>query len=96
SIAREQMSGFGGVVSFIVRGGKAAASRVVDASRLAQIAPSLGGVETLIEQPTIMSYFELNDEQLSQIDMSPSLIRLAVGIEDEADLLEDLARALEA
>ncbi len=94
AIAKEQMQGFGGVVSFIVKGGKAAASRVVDGSRLAQIAPSLGGVETLIEQPSIMSYFDLSDEQLDKIDMSPALIRLAVGIEDESDLLADLDQAL--
>lgn len=94
AIAKEQMAGFGGVVSFIVRGGKQAASRVVDASRLAQIAPSLGGVETLIEQPSIMSYFELSEEQLDKIDMSPALVRLAVGIEDESDLLADLDQAL--
>jgi cystathionine gamma-synthase len=94
AIASEQMAGFGGVVSFVVRGGKAAASRVVDSCRLAQIAPSLGGVETLIEQPSIMSYFELSEEELGKIDMSPSLIRLAVGIEDTADLLADLEQAL--
>lgn len=100
AIARAQMDGFGGVVSFIVRGSspseaKAAASRVVDAARIPRIAPSLGGVESLIEQPTIMSYFELSDDDLQKIEMPSSLIRYAVGIEDEADILADLAQALE-
>ncbi|NLE89296.1 MAG: aminotransferase class I/II-fold pyridoxal phosphate-dependent enzyme [Myxococcales bacterium] len=94
-IARRQMNGYGGVISFIVRGGKAAASRVVDASRIARIAPSLGGVESLIEQPSIMSYFELDEEQLGRIGIQPSLIRLAVGIEDTEDVLADVLHALE-
>ena len=89
------MNGYGGVISFIVRGGKAAASRVVDASRIARIAPSLGGVESLIEQPSIMSYFELDEEQLGRIGIQPSLIRLAVGIEDTEDVLADVLHALE-
>ena len=94
-VALEQMTGFGGVVSFEVRGDRAAASRVVDACRLAQIAPSLGGVESLVEQPAIMSYFELDDESLQSIDMSSSLIRLAVGIEETEDVISDVTRALE-
>ncbi len=95
AIAQAQMEGFGGVVSFVVKGGKAAASRVVDAARIPRIAPSLGGVESLIEQPSIMSYFELNEEQLAKIEISSSLIRLAVGIEDTEELVQDLLLALE-
>lgn len=95
AIAKEQMDGFGGVVSFSVKGGKAAASRVVDAARIPKIAPSLGGVESLIEQPSLMSYFELSEEQLEAIGMSSSLIRYAVGVEDTEDLLLDLKQALE-
>lgn len=94
-IARAQMDGYGGVISFVVQGGKAAASRVVDAARIPRIAPSLGGVESLIEQPSIMSYFELDEEQLKQIDIEPALIRLAVGIEDTEDVIADVLRALE-
>lgn len=94
-VAKAQMEGFGGVVSFVVKGGKAAASRVVDAARIPRIAPSLGGVESLIEQPSIMSYFELDEEQLAKIDISSSLIRLAVGIEDTDELVQDLLLALE-
>lgn len=95
AVAREQMDGYGGVVSFIVKGGRAAASRVVDAAQLPSIAPSLGGVESLIEQVVLMSYFELGDEQLAAIGISPALIRYSVGVEDTEDLVEDLLRALE-
>jgi cystathionine gamma-synthase len=94
SVAAAQMLGAGGVVSFVVRGGRAGASRVVDGCRLARIAPSLGGVETLIEQPAIMSYFELGDAELEAIGIDPALIRLSVGIEEADDLIADLANAL--
>lgn len=95
-IASEQMSGFGGVVSFIVAGGRAAASRVVDAMQVATIASSLGGVETLVDQPAIMSYFELDDAQLAAIGIDPALVRLSVGIEDTHDIVRDVTRAVDA
>ena len=63
AVARAQMRGFGGVVSFIVKGGLSAASRMVDAVKLARIGPSFGGVESLIEQPAVMSYYEMTTEQ---------------------------------
>ncbi len=94
-IASTQMEGGGAVVSFIVRGGRAAASRVVDATRIPQIAASLGGVESLIEQPAIMSFFELGDDELHKIGIDPALVRLSVGIEETADLVEDLLAALD-
>jgi cystathionine gamma-synthase len=94
-VARAQMHGGGGVVSFVVNGGREAASRVVDRCTIARIAPSLGGVETLVEQPAIMSYFELGDEQLAELEIDPALIRLAVGIEDADDLIADLTQALQ-
>jgi cystathionine gamma-synthase len=96
SVAREQMSGFGGVVTFEVRGGIDAGSRLVDACRLARIAPSLGGVETLIEQPALMSFYELTTEQRLAIGIKDELIRLAVGIEDTNELIADLDHALSA
>jgi cystathionine gamma-synthase len=95
AVARAQMRGFGGVVSFQVKGGRAAASRVVDACKLAIIAPSLGGVETLIEQPSIMSFFELGPEELAQVGIDPALIRLSVGIEDTEDVVHDVVTALD-
>jgi cystathionine gamma-synthase len=95
AVAAAQMRGFGGVVSFHVKGGRAAASRVVDACRMAVIAPSLGGVETLIEQPCIMSFFELGPEELAAVGIDPSLIRLSVGIEEMEDVVRDIVTALD-
>jgi cystathionine gamma-synthase len=95
AVARAQMSGGGGVVSFVVRGGREAASRVVDASKLGTIAPSFGGPETLIEQPAIMSYFELSETELAALGISPALVRLAVGVEETPDLVADLLAALD-
>jgi cystathionine gamma-synthase len=92
--ASAQMSGFGGVISFLVRGDADRASRVVDGCRVAQLAPSLGGVETLIEQPSLMSYYELTTEERLAIGIRDNLIRLSVGVEDPEDLVADLERAL--
>jgi cystathionine gamma-synthase len=96
ALAVRQMSGFGGVVSFRLRGEVRRASRFVDACKLATIAPSLGGVETLIEQPAIMSYFELTTEEREAIGIFDDLIRLSVGIEDAEDIAADLLQALAA
>jgi cystathionine gamma-synthase len=95
AIARKQMRGFGGVVSFEVKGDLDAASRVVDACRIPYIAASLGGVESLIEQPAVMSFYELTTEERLQIGIKDNLIRYSVGIEDADDLVADLAQALE-
>jgi cystathionine gamma-synthase len=94
AVARAQMSGFGGVVSFIVKGGLAAASRVIDALEVPAIGPSFGGVESLVEQPAVMSYYEMTTEQRTAIGIADGLVRLAVGIEDAEDLIADLERAL--
>jgi cystathionine gamma-synthase len=94
AIASSQMRGAGGVVSFVVKGGRSAAARVVDRAKIAKIAASLGGVESLIEQPAIMSYFELSDAELAKIGIDPALIRLAVGIEETEDMLKDVLNAL--
>ena len=96
AIAVRQMRGFGGVVSFEVHGDLATASRVVDACRIPRIAPSLGGVESLIEQPALMSFYELTTEERLQVGIADSLIRYAVGIENGDDLIADLACALAA
>ncbi|HEV3189723.1 MAG TPA: aminotransferase class I/II-fold pyridoxal phosphate-dependent enzyme [Polyangiaceae bacterium] len=92
--ARAQMRGFGGVVSFIVKGGLEAGSRVVDAVTLARIGPSFGGVETLIEQPAVMSYYELTSQEREAVGIADGLVRLSVGIEEPADLVADLEKAL--
>ena len=94
-VAKRQMRGFGGVVSFEVRGDLDAASRVVDACAIPYIAASLGGVESLIEQPAIMSFYELTTEERLQVGIKDNLLRYAVGIEDPDDLIADLAEALD-
>jgi cystathionine gamma-synthase len=94
-VARRQMRGFGGVVSFEVAGDLDAASRVVDACHIPQIAPSLGGVESLIEQPALMSFYELTTEERLLVGIKDNLIRYSVGIEDAEDLIADLTEALE-
>jgi cystathionine gamma-synthase len=93
AVARAQMSGFGGVVSFLFRGDLQQTSTFIDACRIAQIAPSLGGVETLIEQPALMSFYELTTEQRAAIGIRENLVRMSVGIEDCADLIADLGQA---
>ena len=93
-VARAQMRGFGGVVSFVVKGGLEGARRVVDAMRIARIGPSFGGVETLIEPPAIMSYYEMTPAQRADIGIQEGLVRLALGVEDTADLIADLDQAL--
>jgi cystathionine gamma-synthase len=94
-IAQKQMRGFGGVVSFEVKGDLDAASRTVDACRIPYIAASLGGAESLIEQPAIMSFYELTTEERLEIGIKDNLIRYAVGIEDADDLIADVAQALD-
>ena len=69
------MHGFGGVVSFVVKGGLEAASRVVDAMKLARIGPSFGGVETLVEQPAVMSYYEMTTEERAAIGIDDGLVQ---------------------
>jgi cystathionine gamma-synthase len=94
-IAKGQMSGFGGVLAFEVDGDKAAAVRVVEALELAYLAPSLGGVETLVNQPCMTSHYFIAPEEREAQGISDSLVRVALGIEDTTDLIRDLDRALE-
>jgi cystathionine gamma-synthase len=95
AVAMEQMRGFGGVVSFEVDGGLEDTSRVIDRMRIPYIAPSLGGVESLVEQPSLMSFYELSSEERLAVGMRDNLVRLSCGIEDVADLIADLKQALE-
>jgi cystathionine gamma-synthase len=93
------MRGFGGVVSFEVAVPPSEtaldyAARVVDAVKIPYIAASLGGVESLIEQPAIMSYYELSAAERLTIGIKDNLVRLAIGIEETADILADLEQAL--
>ena len=98
-VARAQMTGFGGVVSFTVapvRGEDPldTTSRLIDAMTIPYIAPSLGGVESLIEQPALMSYYELSFEERQAIGIRDNLVRFAIGIEDVEDIIGDLEQGL--
>jgi cystathionine gamma-synthase len=92
--AVKQLRGFGGVVSFIVAGGLDGARRVVDRMQLARIGPSFGGVDTLVEQPAVMSYYEMSAEERAAIGIADGLVRLAVGIEESVDVIADVEQAL--
>ena len=92
-VAGHQMTGFGGVVSFEVRGGLEGAACFIDCVRIPKIAASLGGVESLIEQPAIISFYRLTTEERLAIGIKDNLVRFAVGIEDVEDLLSDLQQA---
>ncbi len=94
AVAARQMRGFGGVVGFVVKGGLGGASRFIDATELARIGPSFGGVEALIEQPAVMSYYAMTSEQRAAVGIADGLVRMSVGIEDAADLMADLEQAL--
>lgn len=94
-IAARQMRGFGGVLSFEVKGGLWDAARVIDSVRIPYIAPSLGGTETLIEQPSVISYWDKGPEGRADLGIRDNLIRLAVGVEEADDLEADLLQALD-
>jgi cystathionine gamma-synthase len=93
ALARRQMALPGGMVSFIARGGEAAARRIAESTRLFTLAESLGGVESLIEVPAAMTHASVAG---SPLEVPPGLIRLSVGIEHVDDLVADLAGALRA
>lgn len=94
-IAKQQMTGFGGVVSFTIKGDLDDTSRFIDALKVPFIAASFGGVESLVEQPSLMSFYELSPEERLAVGIPGNLVRLSLGIEDIEDLIADLEQALE-
>ena len=94
-VARRQMTGFGAMVSFDIRGGQRAAERFMNALRLWYIATSLGGVESTVSYPVLSSHSSLSRGELKRMGVSASTVRLSLGIEDPADLMADLRQALE-
>lgn len=96
NVAKEQMRGFGSLITFELRDADwRATANVVDRCRIPKIGPSLGGVESLIEQPMVMSYYELPAEERASYGIRDNMIRMAVGIENTQDLIDDLKQALE-
>lgn len=96
ALARTQMSGGGGMVSFEVEGTGEDARRVSEAMRLFTLAPSLGGVESLVSIPVLTSHAMIPAEERARMGVSEQLVRLSVGIENADDLIADLEHALEA
>ena len=96
AVAREQMSGGGGMVSFEVEGTGEDARRVSEAMRLFTLAPSLGGVESLVSIPVLTSHAMMPAEDRAKMGVTEQMIRLAVGIENADDLIADLEHALQA
>ena len=95
-VARRQMSAFGGVVAVVLGGGLPAAEKFYDALQLVSRAASLGGVESLISLPVHTSHYGLSDAQLAQAGIDPGAARISVGVEDAADIIADVERALES
>jgi cystathionine beta-lyase/cystathionine gamma-synthase len=94
TIAAKQMSGFGGVVTIDVKGGKAGAYRVFDKLKVVKRAASLGGVESICSLPILTSQYGLTDDELVKAGVSKGMIRISIGLEDASDLIEDLDQAL--
>lgn len=95
AVARQQMDGFGGVVSFELDADLETTGRFVDALKIPYMGPSFGGVEGLVEQVALASYYEFSREERAEIGISDTLVRLGVGVENPADLIADLDQALE-
>ena len=96
ALARQQMRGFGGMVTMDIKGGLESARRFLKRTKLFACAESLGGVESLIEHPAIMTHASVPKETREMLGITDGFIRLSVGIEDSRDLIDDLNNALEA
>jgi cystathionine gamma-lyase len=96
AVARRQMSGFGGMISFELRGDLERARRFVGATKVFTLAESLGGVESLIETPALMTHASIEPAKRREIGIEDGLIRLSVGLEDVGDLIADLEGAFRA
>jgi cystathionine gamma-lyase len=95
-LARRSLRGFGGMVSFEVKGGQKAAFKVMRALRMIALAPSLGGVESLASMPLNTSHVAFSPEERKRLGINDCLIRVSTGIEDAEDIIEDLDRALQS
>lgn len=94
NLAKQQMSDFGGMISFVIDGNAQDAAAVVDRLKLFSIAPSLGGVESLVTQPITTTHYNLSPEERAKRGIVDSMIRISVGLEDTEDLWADLEQAL--
>lgn len=94
-IAKDQMNGFGAMISFEVKGGLESAIGFVDNLKLAQIAVSLGDCETLVQLPAAITHRGYPKDKLAEFGLTESMVRISVGLEDYRDIIDDLAQALE-
>jgi cystathionine beta-lyase/cystathionine gamma-synthase len=92
-VAKEQMSGFGGMISFELSGGIQAGKTLIQSVRLAQLAESLGAVETMITHPITMTHGDLPKDERIARGLTDGLVRISVGIENVDDILADLKQA---
>ena len=95
ALAARQMQGFGGIVSIVLKGGFEGARRFCERTELFTLAESLGGVESLVNHPAVMTHASVPVERRERLGLSDALVRLSVGIEDVEDLRQDLRQALE-
>ncbi len=95
-LARQQMRGFGGMVTIVLKADLAGTKRFLENTHLFSLAESLGGVESLINHPALMTHASVPKEQREALGVTDSLVRLSVGVEDVRDLVDDLKTALEA
>tara|TARA_Y100000590_G_scaffold83858_1_gene93513 strand:+ start:126 stop:1298 length:1173 start_codon:yes stop_codon:yes gene_type:complete len=93
-IAKQQMNGFGGMITIVLKGGLRSATTFLERTKIFALAESLGGVESLIEHPAIMTHASVPEEIRKELGIEDGLVRLSVGIESIEDLLEDLSAAL--
>lgn len=93
-VAKRQMSGFGGMLAFNLKGGLTAARRFCDRVRVFLLASSLGGVESLVILPIYTSHYKMSPDELRAAGVSPGTVRVSIGLEDPEDLIEDLRQAL--
>jgi cystathionine gamma-synthase len=95
AVATKLMSGFGGVVTFLVEGDLEATARFINKLEIPRLAPSLGGVEALVDHVAVMSFWNLSGPERRELGITDNLVRFALGIEDVVDLIADLEQALE-
>jgi len=93
-LAKRQMRGFGGMMAFDLKGGLAAARRFCDRVRVFYLAASLGGVESLVILPVYTSHYKMSGAELKAAGVQAGTVRVSIGLEDSADLIEDLRQAL--
>ena len=94
ALAKKQMRGFGSMLAFDLKGGLPAARRFCDRVKLFLLAASLGGVESLVLLPIYSSHYRMSEQELGRAGVKPGTVRISIGLEDSADLIEDLQQAL--